>query len=352
MGKDAKILMKATIAANPSADAVTATAGDPLLHIVNLKTYFDTEEGVVRSVDGVDLDVRAGQTLGVVGESGCGKSVTALSVLKLIQQPPGKIVDGQILFGGVDLLTLSDDAIRKIRGNDISIIFQEPMTSINPVFTVGFQIIEAITLHQRIGRRAARRQAIELLRLVGIPLPEQRIDDYPHQMSGGMRQRVMIAIALSCQPRLLIADEPTTALDVTIQAQILALIRDLQVRLGTAVMLITHDLGVIAENSDEVVVMYLGKVVERAHVYDLFEQPLHPYTRGLLQSMPRPDTVRGRLPEIPGAVPNPHAPVTGCRFHPRCAFAVNKCRAEEPDYRQWRNEHWARCWRVDEIAHG
>ncbi|MCG0239108.1 MAG: ABC transporter ATP-binding protein [Firmicutes bacterium] len=303
---------------------------DKLVEIRNLRTYFYTEDGVMPAVDGVSLYIRRGETLGVVGESGCGKSVTSLSIMRLIPSPPGKIVEGEILFEGRDLLKLPEPEMRKIRGNEISMIFQEPMTSLNPVFTVGDQIAEAIMLHQGLNYKEAMAKAVEMLRLVGIPAPEKRVRDYPHQMSGGMRQRVMIAMALSCNPKLLIADEPTTALDVTIQAQILDLMRKLKKELGMAIMLITHDLGVVAEMCERVVVMYAGKVVEEADVVSLFKQPLHPYTEGLLQSIPRLDEDRERLHVIEGVVPNPLNMPQGCRFHPRCPYAIDKCREVEP----------------------
>ncbi|MEQ9815497.1 MAG: ABC transporter ATP-binding protein [Azospirillaceae bacterium] len=325
---------------------------EAVLSVRGLKTHFFTEDGVVKSVDGVDLDLAAGKTLGVVGESGCGKSVTALSVMRLIQKP-GRIVAGEIRFNGEDLLVKSDAGMRAIRGNEIAMIFQEPMTSLNPVFTVGFQIGEVIKLHRRLSRRAVRAQAIEMLRMVGIPSPELRVDNYPHELSGGMRQRVMIAMALSCSPKLLIADEPTTALDVTIQAQILGLLKSLQRELSTAVMLITHDLGVIAEVADEVAVMYCGRVVEHAPVELLFERPVHPYTRGLLRSTPRLDLEEDeRLREIKGSVPSPYAAMAGCAFAPRCERATQRCHNEMPDYRELEPKHWVRCWYGEEILAG
>ncbi len=302
-----------------------------LVEIEDLMTYFYTEDGVVPAVDGVSMHIDKGETLGVVGESGCGKSVTALSVMRLIPRPPGKIEQGRITFEGRDLLTLRESEMRKIRGNDISMIFQEPMTSLNPVYTVGNQISEAIELHQGLSHRKGMEKSVEMLRQVGIPLPEQRVNEYPHQMSGGMRQRVMIAMALSCNPKLLIADEPSTALDVTIQAQILELMRKLKDDLGTAIMLITHDLGVIADMAERVVVMYCGKVVEEADVFTLFKDPKHPYTEGLLNSIPRMDAAkRGRLHVIEGVVPNPLYMPEGCRFNPRCPYAMEICLQEEP----------------------
>src|SRR5436309_3555498 len=276
-----------------------------LLEVKGLKTHFFTDEGVVRAVDGVDFYINKGETLGVVGESGCGKSVTALSIMRLIATPPGRIVAGSIAYDGRNLLDLTPAQMRRIRGKEISMIFQEPMTSLNPVFTCGEQIIETVVLHERIDRRAARARAIDMLKLVGIPAAEQRVDEYPHQMSGGMRQRVMIAMALACRPAILIADEPTTALDVTIQAQILELLKRLQRELGMAVILITHDLGVVAETADRVAVMYAGQVVETADVRAMFRKPLHPYTAGLQASLPRLGGVRDRLRVIPGNVPNP-----------------------------------------------
>ena len=280
---------------------------DPLLDVKNLKTYFFTDEGVVRAVDGVDMHIDRGETLGVVGESGCGKSVTALSIMKLIPQPPGKIVEGQILYNGQDLVDLAPNRMRKIRGKEISMIFQEPMTSLNPVFTCGEQIAEALRLHEGLGRRDAMAKTVEMLKIVHIPNAERRVKEYPHQLSGGMRQRVMIAMALSCNPKLLIADEPTTALDVTIQAQILELLNELKSKLHMAVLLITHDMGVIAETAQRVIVMYAAKVAEEASVSDLFKEPLHPYTQGLLRSIPRIDldaTEKRRLEAIPGTVPS------------------------------------------------
>src|SRR5438874_1987374 len=281
-----------------------------LLDIRGLRTQFFTDDGLARAVDGVSYALARGETVGVVGESGCGKSVTALSVLRLIPDPPGKIVDGQILFEGTNLLTLSPAEMRRIRGNDISMIFQEPMTSLNPVFTIGNQIAEAVRLHQGLSKKEAMNKAVEMLTLVGIPVPERRVYEYPHQLSGGMRQRAMIAMALSCNPKVIIADEPTTALDVTIQAQVLELIRDLQRRLGIAMLLITHDLGVVAETADNVIVMYAGRKMEEAPVRQLFAEPRHPYTRGLLKSMPRlrssvsePEAAKPRLAEITGMVP-------------------------------------------------
>lgn len=326
---------------------------EKLVDIRNLKTYFYTEDGVVPAVDGVDLYVKRGETLGVVGESGCGKSVTSLSVMRLIASPPGKIVDGEILFEGEDLVKKSESEMRKIRGNDISMIFQEPMTSLNPVYTIGDQIGEAIVLHQGLSKKEGLEKAIEMLRLVGIPLPERRVHEYPHQLSGGMRQRVMIAMALSCNPKLLIADEPTTALDVTIQAQILELMKKLKKELGMAIMLITHDLGVVAEMCERVVVMYGGKVVEEGDAVSIFKSPLHPYTEGLLQSIPRMDEDVDRLHVIDGVVPNPlHLP-EGCRFHPRCPYAIEKCKSAQPPLEQVAPGRYVACFlSADRLAKG
>jgi oligopeptide/dipeptide ABC transporter ATP-binding protein len=321
-----------------------------LLDIQDLHTHFHTTDGVVRAVDGVSFKLEEGETLGLVGESGCGKSVTALSVLRLIPRPPGEISGGPLLFRGENLLAKSEKEMRKIRGNAISMIFQEPMTSLNPVFTCGFQIMEAIQLHQKLDRARARERAIEMLRVVGIPSPEQRVDEYPHQLSGGMRQRVMIAMALSCNPALLIADEPTTALDVTIQAQILDLIARLRREFGMSVLIITHDLGVVAEVADRVAVMYAGKVAEYAAVRDLFARPLHPYTQGLLSSIPRLGTDLERLQVIPGTVPNPLEFPAACRFHPRCPLVVDRCRQEEPPLVPHGDGHLTACWRAGEVA--
>ncbi|NMB00038.1 MAG: ABC transporter ATP-binding protein [Firmicutes bacterium] len=319
---------------------------EKLLSVRNLKTYFYTDDGVIPAVDGISFDLDKGGTLGIVGESGCGKSVTSLSIMGLVPQPPGKIEDGVIEFEGKNLLELSEAEMRGIRGNEISMIFQEPMTSLNPVFTVGNQIAEAITLHQRLDKSTARERAIEMLRLVGIPSPEQRVDDYPHQMSGGMRQRVMIAMALSCNPKLLIADEPTTALDVTIQAQILDLMRELRENLGTAIMMITHDLGVIAELVEKVAVMYTGKIVEAATTNAIFKNPRHPYTIGLLASIPRLDGDGSRLQAIPGSVPIPGEFPKACGFHPRCPFAEILCTEIRPPSFIVDQDHSVACWKV------
>jgi oligopeptide/dipeptide ABC transporter ATP-binding protein len=335
-----------------------AAPGRPLLEIENLQTHFFTAAGIVRAVDGVSYAVATGETLGVVGESGCGKSVTALSVMRLIADPPGRIIGGAVRFEGVNLLDLSESQMEAVRGNHISMIFQEPMTSLNPLMTIGHQISEAIVLHQGLSEREAIDQAREMLRRVHIPEPERRVHAYPHQLSGGMRQRAMIAMALSCNPKLLIADEPTTALDVTIQAQILDLMRELQETLGTAVILITHDMGVVAENADRVVVMYAGRKVEEASADDLFDNPGHPYTKGLLGSLPnlevaaRTDARRARLNEIKGMVPSLANLPQGCSFAPRCGFATEECRAAYPPLVQYRPGHWVACWHADRLLGG
>ena len=322
--------------------------GTPLLAVRDLKTYFNTDEGIARAVDGMDLTIDRGKTLGVIGESGCGKSVSALSVMRLIPQPPGRIVQGEIWFKGVDLLKKTKVDMRKIRGNEISMIFQEPMTSLNPVFTIGNQISEPIIQHQGLDKAMAREKAIESLKHVGIPSPEKRIDEYPHQMSGGMRQRAMIAMALACEPDLLIADEPTTALDVTIQAQILELIRRIKDDFGMSVMMITHDLGVVAEVADDVVVAYAGKAVEYADVVTIFKQPKHPYTQALYDSIPRlTDTRKRRLEVIRGTVPNPLNFPQGCRFHPRCNYTLDFCRTEEPGLEIVGEGHKVRCFKYN-----
>ena len=334
------------------------SAGSPVLEIDDLRTHFFTQIGVIRAVDGVSYAVRAGETLGIVGESGCGKSVTALSILRLVANPPGRIVGGAIRFRGADLLQLREAEMRAIRGNRISMIFQEPMTSLNPLLTVGRQIAEAVTLHQGLPPRDAMDKAVEMLRRVAIPEAERRVHAYPHQLSGGMRQRVMIAMALSCNPKVLIADEPTTALDVTIQAQILDLIRELQETFGTAIILITHDMGVVAENADRVVVMYAGRKVEEASAETLFEAPGHPYTRGLLGSIPNLDTAahgaatRARLSEIKGMVPSLHDLPQGCTFAPRCAFATDRCRAAYPPLAEHRAGHLIACWHAERLLAG
>jgi peptide/nickel transport system ATP-binding protein len=320
----------------------------PLLDVRALRTHLRTPEGLVRAVDGVSFAIAPGRTLGIVGESGCGKSVTALSILGLVPRPPAELIDGEIWFDGRDLLRLEARALQDLRGDRIAMVFQEPMTSLNPAYSVGEQIIEAILRHDPVGRPAARQRAIELMQRVGIPAPERRIDDYPHRLSGGMRQRAMIAMALACRPQLLIADEPTTALDVTIQAQILDLLRDLRRDHDMALILITHDLGVVAELCDEVVVMYGGKVVERAAVDALFARPQHPYTIGLLGSLPGARGADGaeRLAAIEGTPPNPIALPAGCRFHPRCPFAEPRCRQAEPALAEIVAGHEAACWRA------
>ncbi|RKX79622.1 MAG: ABC transporter ATP-binding protein [Spirochaetes bacterium] len=321
---------------------------DTLLNVKNLKTYFFTDEGVARAVDGMSLSVRKGETLGVIGESGCGKSVTALSIMRLIDSPPGKILEGEVIFGGEEMLKKSSSEMRKIRGKEISMIFQEPMTSLNPVYTIGNQISETVLFHQNVNKNEARKIAVEMLKLVGIPLPERRVNEYPHQLSGGMRQRAMIAMALSCKPKLLIADEPTTALDVTIQAQILDLIKRIKKEVGMAVMIITHDLGVIAEMAENVVVVYGGMAVEYADVRTIFKEPKHPYTIALYNSIPRlTDQKKRRLEVIPGTVPDPMRFPAGCRFHPRCRFAQKVCTAEIPELQEIDQNHRVRCFIYD-----
>jgi len=333
-------------------DGVPTTHGEPigapLLDIRGLKTHFKTDEGMVHAVDGVDLSIAPGETLCVVGESGSGKTVTALSVLKLIAMPPGRIVGGQIMWQGRDLVPLDADQMNRIRAKEIAVVFQEPMTSLNPVYTIGDQIAEVIQLHQGLGRRAALERATEMLALVQIPNPTRRVHDYPHHFSGGMRQRVMIAMALSCNPKLLIADEPTTALDVTIQAQILDLIRRLQQELGMGVVMITHDLGVVAECCDRVIVMYAGLKVEEASVTELFDRPLHPYTRALMASMPSMNTRSRRLAEIPGLVPSPQEARRGCAFAARCTHANARCARELPQLTRHGGDHAVACFAVEE----
>ena len=324
----------------------------PLLRVNDLRTSFFTSDGEVRAVDGVTFDIEDGCTVGLVGESGCGKSVTALSIVQLLPKGTGRIVGGSMQFQGIDLTSLPAEKMRRIRGNEISMIFQEPMTSLNPVYTCGDQIMEAIRLHQKVSKREARSRAIEMLKLVGIPLPEQRVDEYPHQLSGGMRQRVMIAMALSCHPSVLIADEPTTALDVTIQAQILELLDRLQAELGMAIILITHDLGVVAEVADHVAVMYGGQIQEYADVETLFEQTTHPYTGGLLASIPKLGETVERLRVIPGAVPNPVDFPSGCTFHPRCHLAVDDCKRIDPQLLPYDGGHLVRCLRALEVRSG
>ena len=316
----------------------------PILQVRDLRTEFRTDDGVVRAVDGVSFDVSAGQTLGIVGESGSGKSVTNLSILRLIPDPPGRVTGGSVVFDGVDLLRLPETQLRAIRGKRISMIFQDPMTSLNPYLRIRVQLGEVLELHERCGRAEARRRSIEMLERVGIPDAPQRIDRYPHEFSGGMRQRVMIAMALLCKPQVLIADEPTTALDVTIQAQILELIRTMRDELGMALILITHDLGVVAGMADEVIVMYAGRIVERAPTRQLFARPQHPYTLGLLNSIPRLDRDSERLTPIAGRPPDLVRLPPGCPFVPRCPFAIDRCRAERPDLRHVGDEHGSACW--------
>jgi len=347
--------LKQGVFTGDAADDAAISPGSPVLEIDDLRTHFFTQIGVIRAVDGVSYAVRPGETLGVVGESGCGKSVTALSILRLVADPPGRIVGGEIRFGGCNLLDLDESAMEAIRGNEISMIFQEPMTSLNPLLTVGRQIAEAVALHQGLAPREAMDKAVEMLRRVAIPEPERRVHAYPHQLSGGMRQRVMIAMALSCNPKVLIADEPTTALDVTIQAQILELMRELQETYGTAIILITHDMGVVAENADRVVVMYAGRKVEEANAKTLFEAPGHPYTRGLLGSIPALDAAahetagRARLNEIKGMVPPLHNLPRGCSFAPRCEFATEQCHAAYPTLAELRAGHLIACWHAERL---
>ena len=319
-------------------------SNEATLVVEGLKTSFYTDDGIVRSVDGVDFVVPKGKTLGLVGESGCGKSITALSILQLIPTPPGKIEAGKIIFQGKDLLTLSEKELQKIRGNRISMIFQEPMTSLNPVFTVGNQLAEAVKLHQGLDDKAAMNKAIEMLQLVGIPSPDKRVEQYPFELSGGMRQRVMIAMALSCKPDLLIADEPTTALDVTIQAQILDLLKKLQQEMGTSIIMITHDLGVVAETCDQVAVMYAGKIVEYGSADDLLMGPKHPYTEGLLKSSPRIGEAQERLDAIEGFVPSPYAMPPGCAFAPRCPYKMEICDEAMPNLLDIGDGRLLRCW--------
>jgi peptide/nickel transport system ATP-binding protein/oligopeptide transport system ATP-binding protein len=317
---------------------------EELLKIESLKTYFYTYEGVVKAVNGVSLKINKGETLGLVGESGCGKSITALSIIRLIQSPPGKIIEGKIIFQGKDLLKLNNKQIRNIRGKKISMIFQEPMTSLDPMFTIGQEISETIKLHQGLDKEQLRLKTIESLKSVGFPDPEKRINNYPHELSGGMRQRAMIAMALSCNPDLLIADEPTTALDVTIQAQILKLIKDLKIKHQMSVLLITHDLGVIANNCDKVALMYAGYIVEYSDVHNFFKNPLHPYAKGLLKSMPRLDINVKKLEIIKGMVPNLLEVPNGCPFNPRCKYCFDKCIKKLPDLFKIDKNHFVRCW--------
>lgn len=320
-------------------------ANAPVLDIKQLRTSFFSSDGEIPAVDEISFSVKKGEILGIVGESGCGKSVTSLSIMKLIPQPPGKIVGGEILLNGENLVAASEKRMREIRGNEVAMIFQEPMTSLNPLFTIGNQLIEGITVHTKVGKKAAFRQAVEMLKLVGLPRAEQIMKEYPHQLSGGMRQRVMIAMALSCHPKLLIADEPTTALDVTIQAQILSLMKDLNDKLDTAIVMITHDLGVVAEVCERVIVMYAGKIVEEATVEEIFKEPKHPYTQGLLQSIPDIREKKERLFSIPGNVPKPGTINQGCRFAARCESVHDKCLAESPLlYQIEHTEHFVRCF--------
>ncbi|HZQ11611.1 MAG TPA: ABC transporter ATP-binding protein [Pseudolabrys sp.] len=336
--------------------ATEAAADEPLLVVDDLRTYFDLRHGIVKAVDGVGFTLKPRETLAIVGESGCGKSITALSLMRLVPDPPGRIAAGSVRLEGRDLLALDEEAMRSVRGKDIAMIFQEPMTSLNPVLTIGSQIAEAVLLHEKVGKRQAWQKAVDMLRLARIPEPEQRAGEYPHQLSGGMRQRAMIAMALACNPKVLIADEPTTALDVTIQAQILDIILDLQHKLGTAVILITHDLGVVAETAQRVIVMYAGRKVEEAPVEELFARPQHPYTHGLMGSIPRLPSMRGEVPnaverlqEIPGTVPALSNLPPGCVFAPRCPHVQERCRAQYPRYEEKRPGHWAACWRSREL---
>tara|TARA_B100000686_G_scaffold341840_1_gene419908 strand:+ start:5624 stop:6613 length:990 start_codon:yes stop_codon:yes gene_type:complete len=319
----------------------------PVVQVTDLRTYFYGDEGIARAVDGVSFTINKGETLGLVGESGCGKSVTALSLMGLITGSSGRIENGTIEVNGRDIVPFSESEMCDIRGDEVAMIFQEPMSSLNPVLTCGYQIMEAVMLHQGVGKVEARARAIEMLKRVGIPAPEQRIDEYPHQLSGGMRQRVMIAMALSCNPDLLIADEPTTALDVTVQAQILDLLEDLQRELEMAILLITHDLGVVAEIADQVAVMYAGKIVETATMERLFTHPRHPYTQGLLRSMPKLEGERKRLEIIPGNVPDVHEIPTGCNFNPRCQLAEDICRNDQPELTEVASGQWASCWKAN-----
>ena len=318
-----------------------------ILEVKNLKTYFYTDEGVVRAVDGISFDIKKGETLGMIGESGCGKSVSALSIMRLISQPPGRIIGGEIYFKGENLREKSEPEMRRIRGNEIAMVFQEPMTSLNPLFTIGDQIAEAIILHQKVDKREAQFRVIEMLGRVGMPSPERRAHQYPHQLSGGMRQRAMIAMSLSCNPDLLIADEPTTALDVTIQAQILELMEKFKDELGMTLLLITHNLGVIAEVSDRVVLVYAGKTMEYADVEAIFKHPRHPYMMGLLESVPRLDDASEELKIIKGAVPTALNLPRGCRFHPRCEKVMDVCKVKPPRILEVEKNHWVRCWLYD-----
>ena len=335
--------------------ATEAPAAETALDVKDLQTWFYTRQGIVKAVDGVSFNLKKGETLGIVGESGCGKSITALSVMRLVPDPPGRIIGGRVMLDGKDLRQLDEAEMRLVRGNEISMIFQEPMTSLNPVLTIGYQIAEALILHRDMSRTEALSRAVEMLDLMRIPEPAQRAREYPHQLSGGMRQRAMIAMALACNPKVLIADEPTTALDVTIQAQILDLIVRLQKELGTAVILITHDLGVVAETTQRIIVMYAGRKVEEADVVPLFANPMHPYTHGLMASVPRLAIMSGeeaaaeRLEEIPGIVPPLNNLPPGCAFAPRCRFADDRCRAEYPPYQEKQPGHWAACWHSERL---
>jgi len=351
--------MTVTASEQDAKPAAPSAASDALLAVDDLQTFFFTRRGVVKAVDRMSFSLAPGETLAIVGESGCGKSVTALSLMRLVPDPPGRIVGGSVKLADVDLVRLDEDAMRSVRGKDMAMIFQEPMTSLNPVLTIGSQIAETLLLHEQLSRAEAWDRAIDMLRLVRIPEAEHRAKAYPHQRSGGMRQRAMIALALACNPKVLIADEPTTALDVTIQAQILAIILELQKKLGTAVILITHDLGVVAETARRVIVMYAGRKVEEASVEDLFAHPQHPYTHGLLRSIPRLALMRGaedsaseRLQEIPGMVPALSDLPAGCVFAPRCVHAQDRCRAGYPPYEERRPGHWAACWRAQELFGG
>ena len=325
---------------------------DNILEIKNMHTYFFTDNGTVKSVDGVDIELERGKTLGIVGESGSGKSVTALSLMGLLTGTTGKVVEGEILLDGQDILKMSDEERRKMRGKDIAMVFQEPMTSLNPVMKIGTQVMENITLHQNVSKEQAKQLTIDILKKTGLPRVERIVNEYPFQLSGGQRQRVMIAMALVCNPKILIADEPTTALDVTIQAQILDLMNQLKKDIGTSIIFITHDLGVVAEVCDEVVVMYCGRVVEKANVYDLFENPSHPYTEGLLASIPKMGVEVDELDSIPGNVPNPKYMPEGCKFAPRCKYATDICREKEPGFYELGNGHVSRCWRCQKQEGG
>jgi peptide/nickel transport system ATP-binding protein len=343
-------------ASTPRSVRLPTGGAEVVLEVDRLQTFFYMRHGVVKAVDGVSFSLGAGETLAIVGESGCGKSITALSLMRLVPEPPGRVVGGSVKLGGIDLLGIDEEAMRDVRGKDIAMIFQEPMTSLNPVITIGGQIAEVLLLHERLSRSEAWAKSVAMLDLVRIPEPAQRAKEYPHQLSGGMRQRAMIAMALACNPRVLIADEPTTALDVTIQAQILDIILELQRKLGTAMILITHDLAVVAETAQRVIVMYAGRKVEEAPVDELFARPQHPYTRGLMASIPRLALMRGeanaasaRLQEIPGIVPALTNLPAGCVFAPRCAFAEDRCRQTYPGYEQKRLQHWAACWRSQEL---